>query len=117
MTRKIFKSTLAVAIITLVFSISIITGVLYKILSKKLSIITAASVTGFISTLCHTAMVMFMIYFFFGKEYAQVANFAYDTFLTVIQTTILTNGVIEAILAIFVTIGIIKAFKVKGAIK
>ena len=30
MTRKIFKSTLAVAIITLVFSISIITGVLYS---------------------------------------------------------------------------------------
>ena len=30
MTRKIFKSTLGVAIITLVFSISIITGILYK---------------------------------------------------------------------------------------
>ena len=30
MTRKIFKSTLGVAIVTLVFSISIITGVLYK---------------------------------------------------------------------------------------
>ncbi|MBR5578846.1 MAG: GHKL domain-containing protein [Lachnospiraceae bacterium] len=30
MTRKIFKSTLGIAIITLIFSISIITGVLYK---------------------------------------------------------------------------------------
>ena len=57
---------------------------------------------------------MSMIYIFFGKEYAQVANFAYETFLTVIQTTILTNGVVEAILAMFVTIGIIKVFRVKG---
>ena len=62
-------------------------------------------------------MVMGMIYLFFGKEYALVANFAYDTFIKVILTTILTNGIMEAILAIFVTIGIIKAFRVKGAIK
>lgn len=97
--------------------IGILAGTIYKLLSKKLNIITASSIAGFVSTIAHTAMVMGMIYLFFGKEYAFVANFAYDTFLTVIQTTILTNGIMEAILAIFVTISIIKAFRVKGAIK
>ena len=91
-------------------------GFIYQLLSKKLSIIIASSIAGFVSTILHTGMVMSMIYHFFGHEYAMVANFAYDTFLTVIQTTILTNSIMEAILAIFVTIGIIKAFKVKGAI-
>ncbi len=97
--------------------IGILAGLIYKLLSKKLNIITASSIAGFVSTLSHTALVMSMIYFFFGKEYALAANFAYETFINVILTTILTNGVIEALLAIFVTISIIKAFKVKGAIK
>ena len=98
-------------------TIGLSAGFIYKLCSKKLSIVISSSIAGFISTILHTAMVMSMIYYFFGHEYSMVANFAYDTFLTVIQTTILTNGIMEAILAIFVTIGIIKAFKVKGAIK
>ena len=96
--------------------IGIIAGYTYRLLSKKLSIIIASSISGFVSTILHTAMVMSLIYVFFGKEYALTANFAYDTFLTVIQSTILTNGIMEALLAIFTTISIIKAFKVKGAL-
>lgn len=96
--------------------LGIIPQLLYRLFSKKLNTVTASGIAGFISTIAHTAMVMFGIYFFFGKEYAASANFAYETFMMVIKTTILTNGVLEALLALFVTIAIIKAYKGKGVI-
>ena len=103
-------SSILIAILPRVL-LGVIAGFTYNLLHKKCSIMLASSLTGFIATIAHTAMVMFMIYFFFGQEYAQTANFAYETFITVIQTTILTNGIMEAILAILVTNGIIKVFK------
>lgn len=94
--------------------IGFICGMLFKLLSKRIKNELAIGISSAVSTLVHTFMVMFLIYIFFGKEYASVAGFAYETFIEVIKMTILTNGVAEAILAVILSIGILKAFKVKG---
>lgn len=91
-------------------------GICYKFLSKRMKLEQAVGISSVICTLVHTFSVMFLIYIFFGKEYASIANFAYDTFLNVIKVTILTNGIAEAFLALVISILLMKAFKVKGAL-
>lgn len=94
--------------------LGVICGMLYKRLSKSMNHEVAIGISSAISTLAHTFMVMFFIYIFFGKEYALTAGFAYETFMDVIKMTILTNGLAEAILAVILSISIMKVFKVKG---
>ena len=94
--------------------LGVICGMFYKLLSKRINHEVAIGISSAISTLAHTFMVMFFIYIFFGKEYALTAGFAYETFMDVIKMTILTNGLAEAILAVILSISIMKAFKVKG---
>ena len=94
--------------------LGLICGILYKFLSKKVKQEIAIGISSGVSTLVHTFMVMSLIYLFFGKEYASIAGFAYETFIDVIRLTILTNGLAEAFLAIVLSISILKAFRVKG---
>lgn len=96
--------------------LGIVCGNLYRFLRNKMNHEWAIGISSAIATLSHTLMVMSLIYLFFGKEYASVAGFAYETFIDVIRLTILTNGMAEAILAIIVSISIMKAFKVKGVL-
>lgn len=50
-------------------------------------------------TLMHTMLVMAGIYFFFGKEYASVQGISYDLLWKLLGGIIVTNGIMEAILA------------------
>ena len=96
--------------------LGLICGMFYKLLSKRINHELAIGISSVISSLAHTFMVMFFIYIFFGKEYALTAGFAYETFMDVIKMTILTNGLAEAILAVILSISILKAFRVKGVL-
>ena len=94
--------------------LAIFCGGLYKQLSKQIKHELAIGISSAVGSLVHTFMVILLIYHFFGREYAHVAGFAYETFLNVIKMTILTNGMTEAILAVIISISIMKVFKVKG---
>lgn len=94
--------------------IGLTSGFLYRYLSKKIKESAAIVVSGIAGSLINTILVMSGIWLFFGREYASVAGFAYETFLNVIKLTIFTNGILEALLAAFITLAVVKAIKAKG---
>lgn len=96
--------------------LGVVGGFVYRILPKQMKLEHKAALTGLIGSLLHTILVLSGIYFFFGKEYASVAGFAYETFLNVIKVTIFTNGIAEAILASIISMVIIQALSKKGAL-
>ncbi|MDD6467281.1 MAG: ECF transporter S component [Erysipelotrichaceae bacterium] len=76
------------------------------------------SVISFGMTLMHTLMVMAGIYFFFGREYATINGISYDLLWKLIGGVIVTNGIMEAILAGVVcpsvTLAIRKVRRIEG---
>ncbi len=53
-----------------------------------------------LGSLTNTLPVLFGIYFFFGKPYAEVLGIGYQLLLGLVGTSILTNGVPEAIISV-----------------
>ena len=54
--------------------------------------------SGILGSLANTFGVMGGVYVFFGQEYAQAMNMAYNLLLGIIGTTILLNGTAEAVI-------------------
>lgn len=108
--------SLIVALLPRIF-IGVSSGLIMLGLKKtKINEYVAVSIAAIVGSLCNTILVMSGIYFFFGPAYAAVKGIAYDGLMALIWTTITTNGVLEAVLAIFLVSAIYKAIQplVKG---
>ncbi len=85
-------------------------GLIYELLQKRNVNTNActivASITG---TLTNTVLVLGGIYLFFGPQYAQILNVAYQALVGVILTVVATNGIGEIILAAISCLLICKA--------
>lgn len=87
-----------------------LSGLIYQQLQKRnvndnICVIVAALV----GTLTNTIFVLSGIYLFFGPQYAQIMNIAYQALIGVIFTIVATNGIGEAILAVISSLLICKA--------
>ncbi len=71
----------------------------------------AAGVSGVVSSLIHTFLVLGGIYLFFGSEYASALGVAYDLLLGMIMAVVGTNGVPEALIAALVAVALAKPMK------
>lgn len=85
-------------------------GLIYQQLQKRnvndnICVIVAA----LLGTLTNTIFVLSGIYLFFGPQYAQIMNIAYQALIGVIFTIVATNGIGEAILAVISSLLICKA--------
>ena len=84
----------------------LIAGWLWKLIKKisKQDYI-ALPVTAFISTICHTLLVMGSIYFLLAQQYAEAKNVAITAVFGLIMGTVTASGIPEAIAAaILVTV-------------
>ena len=83
-------------------------------LNEKINVEEKITKTGgiaMVTTLMHTLLVLGGIYVFFGKSYALAREISYQTLASVIGTIILTNGIMEAILASTASMAITQAVK------
>ncbi len=71
----------------------------------------AAGVSGVLSSLIHTFLVLGGIYIFFGSAYASAIGVAYDLLLGMIMAVVGTNGVPEALIAALVAVALAKPMK------
>lgn len=62
-------------------------------------------------SIINTALVLGMIYIFFGAAYAQALSISYDTLLTVLMGVVFSNGIAEALIAAVITVMVYKALK------
>lgn len=88
----------------------VVTGVTYRglrrlLAGKKLGALPFG-VSGVLGSLTNTLPVMFGIYLFFGRSYADALDISFNLLLGIIGTTILTNGILEAVLGGLVAIGV-----------
>ena len=67
------------------------------------------AIVALMNTLIHTALVLMMVYIFFTKEYAAVLNVSVSGLKAALLAVIGTNGIMEAILALFVCVAVYKA--------
>ena len=85
-------------------------GVLFEWFEKlKLGINKNIMITAILNTFIHSVLVLGMIYVFFGSTYAGVRNIAYEKLIWVLMGIVGTNGILEALLAAFVVLAIVKA--------
>lgn len=88
---------------------------LVKKLSKKETLSVGAG--AFIGSMTNTLLVMNFIYLFFGQEYAQLNEKAFEGFYAVICGVIFMNGVPEAIVACILVILIKRALDMTNSRK
>lgn len=58
-----------------------------------------AAIAAVLASVVHTVLVLGGVYLFFGVQYAEAIGAAYEALIGLIMTTVLTNGVPEAIIA------------------
>lgn len=81
-------------------------GVLFKLFTKafsrfdKVKVLTY-SLTGFLSSLVNTLLVLGGIYVIFGQAYAQAVGLSYSLLLGVVGLSVVTSGIPEAVIAAF----------------
>ena len=85
--------------------LGVIAGLVFRLLQKwfsneKLSISLAAS--GLIASMAHTFMVLGLAYLIIGKDYAATIEMEYKLLLAAFGSVVLSNGVMEALVAVFV---------------
>ncbi len=78
--------------------IGLVAGFIYKKYQNKLGLSFAA----FLATLTNTILVLGGIYILFGTSYASSRGIAYELLKNVMLTTVFTNGLLEALVAIVV---------------
>ena len=87
-------------------------GGIRKMMKKgKSSLTVALGVAGVAGSLTNTLLVMNLIYFLFGEEYAVAKGMAIETLYESIIIIIGTNGVPEAIVASILVVAIGQVFK------
>lgn len=90
-----------------------VSGFVYENLGKHVkqqSLIVAIS--AILASLTNTVLVLGGIVIFFGQEYAEVVNIAYDALLGFIMGIILTAGLMEAAVAAVFSVAIIRASRI-----
>lgn len=94
--------------------VGVVAGLLYqKLKNTKFGV----SAIAFIASMTNTILVMGGIYFFFAKDYAAARDISIDSLLNVIIGIISINGVIEALIASFITVAICFANKATNNLK
>ena len=88
-----------------------IAGTLFNAFNKKLNRPLSALVSGVLTTLCHTIMVLGLIALLWGPQYAQAIGQSPDTLLMYLALVVLTNGIFEMIAAGIVSMALAKAIK------
>lgn len=79
--------------------IGIVAGVCYKSFSKAFrKKAPALFLSGALGSLTNTFGVLGGIYIFFGRDYAAILDKSYELLLGILGMTVLTNGVMEAII-------------------
>ena len=90
--------------------LGVVAGWLWIALKKvRVSDWLALPVTGFVSTLFNTAVVMGSIFLLFTQQYAQARNVAMEAVSGLILATVTGNGIPEALLAMVLVTAIGKA--------
>ena len=89
--------------------------VLMKKLLKKDSL--SVGISAFAGSMTNTLLVLNFIYLFFGKQYAEVSNVAFEGLYAIIGATTLTNGVPEALAACVIVVLIHRALKAAASHK
>ena len=75
-------------------------GWLFEALRKtKINANFAAMLSGVFGSVINTVLVLGMIYLFFGPQYAAATGTEYAALIAVLLGVVLTNGILEAILA------------------
>lgn len=88
----------------------LVSGLLWRLLRKLgTKDYLGLPITGAVSTVLHTALVLGSICLLFPNEYAQVNKTTVDALFAIVGTTIATNGIIEATVAAILTTIIGKA--------
>ncbi len=72
----------------------------------KLRGVAGYTLSGVLSTVLHTTLVLGSIYLFFGKPYAAAMGISYSLLLGALATVLGTNGLFEAIIAGFIGYGV-----------
>lgn len=102
-------SSLLIAILPRV-AIGFFTALIYEQLAKsKLQDGISIIIAGICGSLINTALVMSGIYVFFGHAYAQAINVSYTIIIDFILGVVMTNGIVEAILAALISLAVVKA--------
>lgn len=73
----------------------------------------SAMIAGIVGSLTNTVLVLSGIYLFFGQAYAQVLEIAYSSLIMVLMRVVVSNGIIEAILAALISSFAYRALKNK----
>lgn len=88
-----------------------IAGELFQLFAKKLNRPVAAGLAAVIATLCHTLMVLGLIYFLWGEQYAAAIGQEPNMLLAYLALVIATNGLAEMAAAGLVNMALAKAIK------
>lgn len=86
-------------------------GLIYEVCKNRKYDIIGVIGGALVGTLTNTALVLGGIYLFFGASYADALAIGYSSLMGVLLSVIATNGILEIILAIIVTLGAYKALK------
>ena len=81
--------------------IGVVAGLVIAALKKRLSggkLKLAGAIAGVLGSLVNTFGVLFGIYFFYGRPYAEAVGIGFEALLGVIMTTVLTGGLPEAVI-------------------
>lgn len=105
--------SLIIAIVPRVL-MGLVAVLVYDLVSKKVKNETIAVGAGaMLGTLTNTILVLGMIYVFFGQSYALARGIDYSLLVGVLMTTVLTNGILEIIIAVLASVVIVKILKVR----
>lgn len=74
-------------------------------------------ISGVAGSLTNTVLVMGMIYFFFGQQYAAARQIAYEAVLGVVLSVVGINGTLEAITAAIIASAAVIAIQKAGLIR
>ncbi len=88
-------------------------GVIYERLASYINDTGRIILSACVGTLTNTLLVLGGIYLFFGPAYAAVRSIEYSALFTVLLTTILTNGILEILLAAVICLAVVKALQTR----
>lgn len=84
-----------------------IAGLIYELIKDKKGVILGS----LLGSLTNTVFVLSGIYLFFGNGYASAVGVSYQALIGVLLTVVTTNGIMEALLAVVITLAIYRTTK------
>ncbi len=104
-------SSLIIAIVPRILIAVSAYGVYTLCEKKKISSGIGIPLAAAAGSITNTALVLGLIYLFFGPSYASAVNIAYETLLGVLLGVVATNGISETIVGCIVVLMVTKALK------